>query len=74
MSPSSIGADTLRCLGLATVDHPGPKEEMNLKDPANFVQYEVSSDSSLHVNDCSQAEHRMHELDWKVHVQYVHSN
>ncbi len=35
------GADTLRCLGLATVDNPGPKEEMNLEDPANFVQYEV---------------------------------
>lgn len=37
-----IGADTLRCLGLATVDNPGPKEEMNLEDSANFVQYEVS--------------------------------
>ncbi|XP_064392780.1 sarcoplasmic/endoplasmic reticulum calcium ATPase 2-like isoform X2 [Halichondria panicea] len=34
------GADTLRCLGLATVDNPGPREEMNLIDPANFVQYE----------------------------------
>ena len=36
-----IGADTLRCLGLATVDEPGPKEEMNLDDSKNFVQYEV---------------------------------
>ena len=40
-SSSSLGADTLRCLGLATVDVPGPKEEMNLDDPENFVQYEV---------------------------------
>ena len=35
------GADTLRCLAMATVDTPGPKEEMNLEDPKNFVQYEV---------------------------------
>ena len=27
---------------MATVDTPGPKEEMNLKDSNNFVQYEVS--------------------------------
>ena len=26
---------------MATVDTPGPKEEMNLKDSNNFVQYEV---------------------------------
>ena len=37
----SLGQDTLRCLALATVDSPGPKEEMNLDDPLNFVQYEV---------------------------------
>lgn len=36
------GADTLRCLAMATVDQPGRKEEMNLEDPGNFVQYEVS--------------------------------
>lgn len=36
-----IGRDTLRCLAMATVDKPGPKEEMNLEDPKNFVQYEV---------------------------------
>ncbi len=36
-----VGSDTLRCLGLATVDKPGPKEEMNLDDSKNFVQYEV---------------------------------
>ena len=35
------GQDTLRCLAMATVDTPGPKEEMNLKDSNNFVQYEV---------------------------------
>ena len=29
-SSSSSGADTLRCLGLATVDVPGPKEEMKI--------------------------------------------
>ncbi len=38
-----IGSDTLRCLGMATVEEPGPKEEMNLEDSKNFVQYEVSS-------------------------------
>ena len=37
-----IGADTLRCLGMAIVEEPGPKEEMNLEDSKNFVQYEVS--------------------------------
>ena len=36
-----IGRDTLRCLAMATVDKPGPKEEMNFEDPKNFVQYEV---------------------------------
>ena len=35
------GADTLRCLAMATVDTPGPREEMNLEDPKNFIQYEV---------------------------------
>ena len=35
------GQDTLRCLALATVEEPGRKEEMNLEDPENFVQYEV---------------------------------
>ena len=38
---SCSGSDTLRCLALATVDTPGPKEEMNLEDSKNFVQYEV---------------------------------
>lgn len=36
------GADTLRCLGMATVEQPGPREEMNLEDSKNFIQYEVS--------------------------------
>ena len=31
----------LRCLAMATVDKPGRREQMNLEDPANFVQYEV---------------------------------
>ena len=38
---SLLGADTLRCLAMATVDTPGPREEMNLEDPKNFIQYEV---------------------------------
>ncbi len=38
---SRTGAETLRCLAMATVDSPGRKEEMNLEDPGNFVQYEV---------------------------------
>ena len=36
------GADTLRCLGMATVEEPGPREEMNLEDSKNFIQYEVN--------------------------------
>ena len=36
-----LGADTLRCLAMATVEEPGPREEMNLEDSKNFVQYEV---------------------------------
>ena len=40
-SLSLSGADTLRCLAMATVDTPGPREEMNLEDPKNFIQYEV---------------------------------
>lgn len=34
------GKDTLRCLGMATVEQPGPKDEMNLEDSKNFIQYE----------------------------------
>jgi hypothetical protein len=52
-SLSLSGADTLRCLTMATVDTPGPREEMNLEemnleDPKNFVQYEV------HVKFCAE--------------------
>ena len=36
------GADTLRCLALATVDSPMSVEKMNLQDPATFADYEVS--------------------------------
>ena len=35
------GADTLRCLALATVDDPIPTAKMNLQDPATFCDYEV---------------------------------
>ena len=35
------GADTLRCLALATVDSPTPVAKMNLQDPATFREYEV---------------------------------
>uniref|UniRef100_A0A1X7V496 Calcium-transporting ATPase n=1 Tax=Amphimedon queenslandica TaxID=400682 RepID=A0A1X7V496_AMPQE len=41
VSKYGTGQDTLRCLAMATVDTPGPKEEMNLKDSNNFVQYEA---------------------------------
>lgn len=30
---------------MATVDKPGRKEEMNLEDPKNFVQYEVKENA-----------------------------
>lgn len=36
------GRDTLRCLALATHDNPPRKEEMNLEDSSNFINYEVS--------------------------------
>ena len=36
------GADTLRCLALATVDDPIPTAKMNLQDPSTFCEYEVS--------------------------------
>lgn len=32
---------------MATVEQPGRKEEMNLEDPKNFVQYEVMVDPSI---------------------------
>lgn len=35
------GRDTLRCLALATHDNPPRKEEMNLEDSSNFINYEV---------------------------------
>ncbi|RDD40035.1 Calcium-transporting ATPase sarcoplasmic/endoplasmic reticulum type [Trichoplax sp. H2] len=35
-----LGADTLRCLALATVDDPVDPKDMNLEDPANFSKYE----------------------------------
>lgn len=35
------GRDTLRCLALATHDNPPKKEEMNLEDSSNFINYEV---------------------------------
>ena len=38
---SHTGQDTLRCLAMATVEQPGRREEMNLEDAKNFVQYEV---------------------------------
>uniref|UniRef100_A0A8C3GFJ5 Sarcoplasmic/endoplasmic reticulum calcium ATPase 2 n=1 Tax=Cairina moschata TaxID=8855 RepID=A0A8C3GFJ5_CAIMO len=35
------GRDTLRCLALATHDNPPRKEEMNLEDSSNFINYET---------------------------------
>ena len=44
------GQDTLRCLAMATVDDPGRREEMNLEDPKNFVQYEVCTTGDVRVD------------------------
>ena len=41
MQYSLTGRDTLRCLGLATVDDPPPKKDMDLTDSTRFIQYEV---------------------------------
>ncbi|XP_020366287.1 sarcoplasmic/endoplasmic reticulum calcium ATPase 2 isoform X2 [Rhincodon typus] len=35
------GRDTLRCLALATHDNPVRKEDMNLEESSNFINYEV---------------------------------
>lgn len=35
------GRDTLRCLALATHDNPPRREDMNLEESANFINYEV---------------------------------
>ncbi|XP_041058015.1 sarcoplasmic/endoplasmic reticulum calcium ATPase 2 isoform X1 [Carcharodon carcharias] len=35
------GRDTLRCLALATHDNPFRKEDMNLEESSNFINYEV---------------------------------
>lgn len=40
------GRDTLRCLGLATIDNPIPKEQMDLEDSTKFIRYEVRWGSS----------------------------
>ena len=37
----ATGSDTLRCLAMATVDKPIPKEDLNLEDSTKFAQYEV---------------------------------
>ena len=42
------GADTLRCLALATVDSPIPTDKMNLQDPSTFCDYEAS----IVINHC----------------------
>lgn len=43
------GRDTLRCLALATHDNPPRKEEMNLEDSSNFINYEVSFSKGLFI-------------------------
>lgn len=35
------GRDTLRCLGLATIDRPMNPDNMDLADSTKFAQYEV---------------------------------
>ncbi|XP_065891297.1 calcium-transporting ATPase sarcoplasmic/endoplasmic reticulum type-like isoform X2 [Dysidea avara] len=37
-----VGASTLRCLALATVDNPIPTSKMNLQDPSTFCEYEAN--------------------------------
>lgn len=32
---------------MATVEEPGPREEMNLEDAKNFIQYEVCTHTAL---------------------------
>lgn len=39
------GRDTLRCLALATRDHPLKVEEMILEDSTKFADYEVNNNS-----------------------------
>ncbi|KAI8491654.1 Sarcoplasmic/endoplasmic reticulum calcium ATPase 2 [Branchiostoma belcheri] len=39
-TPTNHGRDTLRCLGLATIDNPPKREEMDLDDARKFTQYE----------------------------------
>lgn len=41
------GSDTLRCLALATRDTPPRKEDMQLDDCSQFVQYEVGAASQI---------------------------
>lgn len=36
------GRDTLRCLALATLDHPPKPEQMDLANSNKFADYEVS--------------------------------
>ncbi|XP_064620385.1 calcium-transporting ATPase sarcoplasmic/endoplasmic reticulum type-like isoform X3 [Lineus longissimus] len=36
------GRDTLRCLGLATIDNPMKKEEMDLEESKKFINYETN--------------------------------
>lgn len=49
------GRDTLRCLALATLDHPMKPEQMDLGDSSKFADYEVSSETfylfALQIND-----------------------
>ena len=37
----NVGADTLRCLALATVDDPIDPSKMDLEAPEKFADYEV---------------------------------
>lgn len=41
------GCDTLRCLALATRDTPPKKEDMQLDDCSQFLQYEVGAGSQV---------------------------
>ena len=49
------GKDTLRCLGLATIDSPPCIKEMDLTESKKFIQYEVGLLLFLSLPASSQA-------------------
>ena len=57
------GADTLRCLALATVDDPIPTAKMNLQEPTTFCEYEVNVHyNTVNILECSNNTFRFFSL------------